>query len=133
MKSGHGRLITAVMAAVMATLACSVEWQGVEYSPNSLPAAPSMTGTASPTLSMTDTPPVDSCLVVESLPNDGGALNLRTGPGVEYPVLAVLHDGQTLVMDNRQGDWYAVMAVMDGRSLSGFVHSSYVEVCDESN
>ena len=126
---GHGRLVMAVMAlvmAVMASLACSVEWSGVPT------PAPSMTAVASstpsPVPSMTATYPPDQCLVVLAFEGDG-ALNLRTGPGTSYRVLTVLHDGQTLVMDGHSNGWYRVTAVMEGKTLKGWVNSGYVEAC----
>lgn len=70
------------------------------------------------------------CLVVHALPGGGGALNLRTGPGTTYAVIATLQDGQELIDTGNSGEWFAVRVVMDGTALSGFVHSSYVEACE---
>lgn len=120
---GHGRLVMAVMGMVMASLACSVEWDGVATS------SPSMTVSPSPVPSMTATFQPDQCLLVRALPGGEGSLNLRAGAGTSYAVLAVLHDGQTLVMDGQSGDWFAVTLVMDGRTIAGYVHSDYVEAC----
>lgn len=73
--------------------------------------------------------PAPACLLVHALPGGEGSLNLRAGAGTSYAVLAVLHDGQTLVMDGKSGDWFAVTLVMDGRTIAGYVHSDYVEAC----
>ncbi len=123
MKRGHGRLVMAVMAMVMASLACSVEWSGVES------ATPSMTATPTPTPSMTATYQPDTCLIVRALPGGDGNLNLRSGAGTSYAVITVLQDGQALVMDGQRGGWYQVSTVMDGVSMTGFVNSEYVEAC----
>ena len=123
MMSGHGRSVMAVMALVMASLACTVEWNGVPT------PIPSMTVMAPPpTPSMTATFPADQCLVVRAF-DGAGALNLRAGPGTSYRVLTVLHDGQTLVMEDQRNGWSLVMAVMDGKTLRGWVNSAYVEAC----
>lgn len=126
MRRGHGRAVMAVMVLVMASLACSVEWSGVQT------PAPSMTAPASstpaPTPSMTATYPPDQCLVVRAF-EGVGALNLRTGPGTSYAVITTFHDGQVLVMDTERDGWYLVTAVMDGETLHGWVNSEYVEAC----
>ncbi|HPO87422.1 MAG TPA: SH3 domain-containing protein [Candidatus Hydrogenedentes bacterium] len=122
MKRGHGRLMIAVMALVMASLACSVRMEGPTPTPSMTVAptiSPSMTATFSPS----------QCLVVRALAGGGGALNLRVGPGTSYAVITTLHDGQILVMDGVYGEWFGVRVVMDGNTKSGFVHSSYVEAC----
>jgi len=125
MKRGHGRLVMAVMAMVMASLACSVEWDGVE-SPTpsmtkSVPSNPSMTVAFRPT----------QCLIVHALPGgQGGALNLRAGAGTSYPVVAVLRDGQNLEMNGRSGDWLAVTVLVGDEIFTGYVHADYVEDCE---
>lgn len=113
----------AVMALAMASLACSVEWGGVDLQ------TPSMTATPTPTPSMTATYQPDTCLIVRALPGGDGNLNLRSGAGTSYAVITVLQDGQALVMDGQRGGWYQVSTVMDGVSMTGFVNSEYVEAC----
>lgn len=124
MKNGHGKMVMAIMALVMASLACSVEWDGEKLQ------APSMTATPVPTPSMTETnAPEPACLIVRALPGGDGNLNLRSGAGTSYAVITVLQDGQALVMDGQRGGWYQVSTVMDGVSMTGFVNSEYVEAC----
>ena len=124
MNIGHGRLVMAVMAMVMASLACSVEWEGGQTS------SPSMTVSPSITPSMTATYQPNTCLIVRALPNGDGSLNLRAGPGTGYGVRAVLADGQKMAMDGKSGDWYAVGVVMDGALLTGWVNKAYAEACE---
>ena len=124
MKRGHGRLVMAVMAMVTASLACSVEWDGVE-SPTpsmtkSVPSIPSMTAAFRPT----------QCLIVHALPGGDGMLNLRAGAGASYAVVAVLRDGQNLEMNGRSGDWLAVTALVGDEIFTGYVHADYVEDCE---
>jgi len=122
MMRGHGRFFLSVMALVMASLACSVRMEGATLTPsmtNAPTSLPSMTATFVPS----------QCLLVRALAGGGGALNLRKGAGVSYPVITTLHDGQMLVMDGKEGEWFSVRVVMDGVVKSGYVHSSYVEVC----
>ena len=48
-----------------------------------------------------------------------------------YPLqVAVLADGQKMVMDGKSGDWYAVGVVMDDALLTGWVNKAYVEACE---
>ncbi len=124
MNTGHGRLVVAVMAMVMASLACSVEWEGGQTPPPSMTVSPSITP------SMTATYQPEQCLIVRALPHGDGSLNLRTGPGTGYGVRAVLADGQKMVMDGKSGDWYAVGVVMDDALLTGWVNKAYVEACE---
>lgn len=123
MNHGHGRSVMAVMALVVASLACTVEWSGV---PTPIPSMTVMAPTPVP--SMTATYPPDQCFIVRAF-EGAGVLNLRSGPGTSYRVLTVLHDGQTLVMEGQRNGWYRVTAVMDGKTQNGWVNSGYVEAC----
>lgn len=126
MKSGHGKMVMAVMAAVMASLACSVQWDGSNQ------LSPSMTENATATASMTATimPTPADCLKVQSLPSGGGSLNLRAGPGTGYAVRDVLADGQTLTKRGEADGWYSVSLLkVDGSRIYGFVRADYVEAC----
>lgn len=51
-----------------------------------------------------------------------GFLNLRTGPGLSYPVITRLYNGQLLKITNTSGDWFKVTAA--GRT--GWLSSWYV-------
>jgi murein DD-endopeptidase MepM/ murein hydrolase activator NlpD/uncharacterized protein YraI len=54
-------------------------------------------------------------------------LNVRSGPGLENPVLTVVKQGTNLEVLGREGDWLKVRA--DG--VEGFVLSTYVSVVGE--
>jgi len=51
------------------------------------------------------------------------ALNLRSEPGTDSEVQALLYKGSYLVVTGRKGDWYDV--IYDG--TRGFVHADYVD------
>ncbi len=51
-----------------------------------------------------------------------GRLNLRSGPGVAYPVLAVLWEGDTLQITKQVGGWLAVLTSTD---QNGYIYSTY--------
>lgn len=126
MRRGHGSMVMALVMAVMASLACSVEWSGVPT------VTPSMTAPASathaPTPSMTATYEPKQCLIVRAF-EGAGALNLRKGPGTSYAVILTFHDGQKLVMEGQKNGWFLVVAVMDGKEVRGWVNADYVETC----
>ena len=124
MKKRHLHLGIALL--IIPLLACQIVTVGSNITaPQSAKELPTLAD-ALPTLANA----ANACLLVHALPGGEGSLNLRSGAGTSYPVLAVLHDGQTLVMDGQNGDWYAVTVVMDDGALSGFVHADYVEVCE---
>lgn len=53
-----------------------------------------------------------------------GNLNLRDGPGVEYPVLAKIPSGSSLMALNSVGSWY----IVEYNGLIGFASDAYVSV-----
>jgi len=53
-----------------------------------------------------------------------GNLNLRDGPGVEYPVLAKIPAGAPLMALNSVGSWY----IVDYNGTIGFASDAYVTV-----
>jgi len=129
MMAGRGRLVMVVMALALAVMACRVRFEGVPTPPAMTRTPQPATATATP--AMTATPVMaGACLVVHASPGDDGALNLRTGPGVKYPVLIALPDGQVLEMMSSGGDWYKVRVGMEGRALVGYVRANYVRACD---
>lgn len=70
-------------------------------------------------LANTPTPP-HTCQVATGQP--AGVLNLRAGPGVAYPVLAWLTEGQTITPTRKGGGgWLLVQAA----GLQGWVYSSF--------
>ncbi|GIV77484.1 MAG: hypothetical protein KatS3mg050_1878 [Litorilinea sp.] len=100
------------------------------------PQAPTATGPASPILLPTATPtplPTDTptptptpYVVVES-----GLVNLRSGPGPEYPLVAQLGPGipVAIVGQNPEGTWYQICCV-NGESV--WVAENHVRVVNDT-
>lgn len=91
-----------------------------------IPGFPSPTPTPIPTETPTPGPTATPFIVVES-----GYVALRTGPGVQYPLVAQLGPGIpiAIVGRNTQGDWYEVCCV-NGASV--WVAASHVRVINET-
>ncbi len=53
-----------------------------------------------------------------------GFLNMRTGPGVGYPVVTWFASGTTLTITNTSGDWFKASA----QGYSGWLNSIYVRL-----
>ena len=47
--------------------------------------------------------------------------NLRSGPGLEYPSIKVLKDGERVVVEKQEGEWYGVIAA---GGLKGYLHTT---------
>lgn len=118
------QLLLYILLVFVSSLACQI----VTVT-NELPSAPSANALPTP-VKLQPTPKPTACLIVRALPGGDGNLNLRSGAGTSYAVLAVLQDGQALAKDGERGDWYAVTVVMDGERVRGFVRSEYVEACE---
>ncbi len=90
--------------------------------PNATPL-PTATSTWTPTPTATPTP----FILVE-----GGVVSLRTGPGVEYPLVAQLGPGIPVALIGRtpEGTWYQICCV-NGASL--WVASTHVKVNNDQN
>ena len=88
---------------------------------------PLPTETATPTLTSTPTLTPTPFIVVES-----GVVSLRTGPGVEYPLVAQLGPGIPVALIGRtpEGTWYQICCV-NGVSL--WVASTHVLVNNDQN
>lgn len=119
-------VVMAFMVLVMATVACSVEWNGLP-TPTLTMTVPVMSMTVSaPT--QTPTEEVKSCPgLVRAAPGGDGTLNLRAGAGTSYRVLLVLLDGEEVEISGPTGGWYAARVIRDGDVYNGFVRSDYVE------
>ena len=100
-----------------------------------LPATPTgeapATATAQPSATATNqnnndvnliSTPAPQCTVSTGI--DAGALNLRTGPGTQYGVIRVLHEGEVLTVTAR-GAW---LKVRDSQGARGYVNSRYCQV-----
>lgn len=67
------------------------------------------------------TPTPRACIVSTGI--DAGKLNLRSGAGVDYSVIAYLHEGQKLniIPAPVKGNWIQITA----GTLSGWINSNY--------
>jgi SH3-like domain-containing protein len=84
------------------------------------PAATPEPATITPPLN--DNPPVSGTALVHT-----GALNLRSGPGMEYAPLAVVFNGQTLLLLDQsagKGNVWVLVRTADGQQ--GWVNSLYL-------
>ena len=96
---------------------------------------PTDTPTPSPTPTNTETPlptltatPTDTATPTPFIVVDAGLVSLRTGPGVQYPLLAQLAAGVpvSIVGQNPEGGWYQICCINDGQSV--WVAASNVRV-----
>ncbi len=64
----------------------------------------------------------------------GGSLNVRTGPGTSYDLLKsggtsiTLSSGQKVSIIAKNGKWYHIKFVQNGKNLKGYVNGSYIKV-----
>jgi uncharacterized protein YgiM (DUF1202 family) len=82
--------------------------------------APSMTATATAQPIEVTAIPRPSCTVSTGVP--AGKLNIRTGAGVQYSVIGLLHEGQVLTLTGSRADGW--IEVITG-NLSGWINSRY--------
>lgn len=90
------------------------------------PAPPTITVTVAPSIESPTPRPITqstTCKVKTGI--DAGKLNLRTGAGVQYAIMRVLHEGEILtVIERGDGNWYEVT---DAQGDHGFINSRYCE------
>ena len=56
-------------------------------------------------------------------------LNLRRGPGTDYPIVSTLPEGHSLIlMEAPKGTWLRVAAQIESALRYGWVHKAYVEI-----
>lgn len=67
-----------------------------------------------------------------------GTVNIRKGPGQQYPVVAKLKRGDGVRAVTRQGNWVKIAALTHGNypnetftSLDGWVNNQYINGCSE--
>lgn len=104
-------------------------------------ASPTATATASPTATAAATPTATATLTPTATPSptatptptragfvDGVRLNVREGPGLEYPVIrSVAPDYQFIVSRvSENGDWLSVCCLEDG--TAGWVSALYIQL-----
>lgn len=92
--------------------------------PTSTPT-PSPTATPTPTLTPSSTPTPSPTLELAALVSDV-RLNVRSGPGLVFPIVTVLPPGSTLRVAARSSDlaWWNVCCLADGSS--GWISAAYV-------
>ncbi len=69
---------------------------------------------------------------------EGGAVNIRKGPGNNYPVVAKLKRGDGVRAVSRQGNWVKIAARFSGNPpnetltiLDGWVNNQFINGCSE--
>ncbi|MEG3842508.1 SH3 domain-containing protein [Microcoleus sp. herbarium14] len=69
---------------------------------------------------------------------EGGPVNIRKGPGNQYPVVAKLKRGDGVRAVNRQGNWVKIAATTSGNPpnetftiLDGWVNNQFINGCSE--
>ena len=66
----------------------------------------------------------------ESAKVTGSEVNIRSGPGINYSVVACLPRGAAItVTDSSNSDWYAVSY----KGITGFMSSRYISISNESS
>ena len=77
---------------------------------------------------------ISSATAVGEVHITSGYLNVRKGPGMKYQFLKVggkkvtLQDGKQVTVLAKNGKWYHVKFKLAGKSLTGYLHSAYVQV-----
>jgi uncharacterized protein YgiM (DUF1202 family) len=99
-------------------LACSL-WTpyAAMQAPQPTPRAGGVPGGETPTDTATPTPAPKSCQVTAA-----EALNLRSGPGTSYPVIAWLQPGDVLTITQQSNGW---VQVTTPTGAAGWVNSNY--------
>ncbi|MEG3978744.1 SH3 domain-containing protein [Microcoleus sp. herbarium8] len=69
---------------------------------------------------------------------EGGAVNIRKGPGDKYPIVAKLKKGDGVRAVTRQGNWVKIAATFSGNPpnetltiLDGWVNNQFINGCSE--
>lgn len=107
---------------IAAMSGCSNPYEALYPSPTATTtASPSATATINPVQKVEQgTPtPRPACTVSTNVPL--GYLNLRSGPGTDYAVIGLLHEGETLTVI-RRGAWLEVETT---DHLAGWVNGRY--------
>jgi hypothetical protein len=83
--------------------------------------------TPRPTLPATATPVVAMPTPTIELPRAlvPANANMRSGPGVDFAIVAVVNAGSRITLSQRQGDWYAVRTI-DGQE--GWMSNLVLEI-----
>lgn len=110
--------------------------------PTPQPPAPTATAAAPPTPTATETPTLEPAAPAEPTPAAAevvirgqvtvhGDMNVRAGPGTEYPVVGGATLGQEFAVTgkNADGDWWQI----DLEGLPGWIFAPYVTAVDTEN
>ena len=117
----------------LAMLACTIQSQAAarpaQFTPTPAPKVDSTgsgsTLTPAQTIPTPPTMPTAAALICEvSTGTPGGWLNLRAGPGMAYPVRAVLQESNRLTVTTRAGGWLEVQTLA---GQIGWVYSAFLE------
>lgn len=57
----------------------------------------------------------------------GGSVNVRSGPGTTYGVVAVAHAGDKLVVLPAADGWRQIAGIIDGKPVTGYISDKYVK------
>ena len=109
-----------------------IEWSGppLELTATSLPPSPTprvpAPTPAPPTLTSTPEPPTPTPAFLPSVVGRAGGVNVRSGPGTAYPLLAILEEGQQfdIVGRNPAGDWWQICCLAGEQ---GWVYARLVD------
>lgn len=58
---------------------------------------------------------------------NGGYVNLRQGPSLEYPVLIRVTSGTTITIVDASYEWNYVAVPQGGRTFNGYMHDSFID------
>ncbi len=93
--------------------------------PSVTPVTPRPTAPPTPTLVVIVTPTPGLLLGAVAV-----AANVRAGPGVEFGIVGVLDAGAQVILERRQGEWYAIRGPND---VSGWMAGQVLEIDAEIN
>jgi len=137
-KAVEGTATPVAAAESVAEPALATTEAATEPQPTSAPAA-TKTGTRLPSRTPTPAPSATPSSTFASLPTgvtaqgiiDRGAMNVRAGPGTEFPIVSVVYEGQevTIVGKTQDGSW-VLMLTSDGQQGWGWREFIAIESLD---
>jgi N-acetylmuramoyl-L-alanine amidase len=103
----------------LAVLSSCNPYQGLQTATQTAIAGPTSTTEVARARATSSPTPYPTCTVATGVP--AGYLNIRSGPGVQYAVIGLLREEETLTVITR-GDW---LEVETAQHQTGFVNSRY--------